>query len=163
MAASVPIYGQSFDEPVAKTHVPRCQTEACVLRNPSLIRAPLGREEELLPVDVWCEGPEYKLVVPLSGIDPRNVYVFATPHSVLIEIRFKNSLSHESEQGPVIETVERRISRELSLPIGIEERATSVHVCGDCLQITARQAGPEHPASWSELIHFDTRKSLGSV
>ena len=154
---------RSFEKQVTGKHVPRCQTSACTRQDPSAIRAPFVWADEVLPADISCERSEYRIVVPLSGIDPRNIYVFANPRSLVVEIRLKSEIHHESGKGPVAETSERRISREFALPTEIEERATIVRVCGECLQIIAREALGEHSTSWSELIQFDTRRSVGSV
>jgi hypothetical protein len=52
---------------------------------------------------------KYKIIVPLPGIDPRKIYVFATARSLLIEIRFKGII-HDLTR--VTESIDRRISRE---------------------------------------------------
>ena len=124
---------------------------------------PLAKQEETVAISIAEDTSEYKIVAPLTGIDPRSVYVFATPRSVLIEFRFKRVVSHPMIDGSATETIKERISREFSLPCEIERGTTTVAICGESLQITARKSTQEQQKPWSQFIHFDTRASLGCV
>jgi HSP20 family molecular chaperone IbpA len=121
----------------------------------------LARDEKAIPVDINESTSEYKFIVPLAGIDARNAYVFAKPHSLLIEFRMKTGLEHWATG--VTERIDCRILREFSLPDQIEAHSTVIRVCGDSLRITARKAEEDQQLVWSELIAFDTRSSLGCV
>jgi HSP20 family molecular chaperone IbpA len=114
-------------------------------------------------IEIAEQTSQYIIVVPLTGIDPRSVYVFATPRSLLVEVRVKRVVSHQIINGFVTESIKERISREFSLPVEIEQGATNVKVRGDSLQITAGKSQEEQQKPWSQLIHFDTRASLGCV
>jgi HSP20 family molecular chaperone IbpA len=118
------------------------------------------QQDESLPIEVAEDESEYKIIVSLSGIDPRKIYVFATPRSLLIEIRFKSTIYHDLPRALVTESIDRRISREFSLPIEIVQGATRVQISGDSLHITARKSEREQETSWSQLIHVDTLASL---
>ena len=124
---------------------------------------PLARQEESGAIEVAEDTLQYIIVVPLAGIDPRSVYVFAMPRSLLIEFRAKRVVSHKMINGFMTESIKQRISREFSLPVEIEQGRTIVKVCGDSLQITARKSQEEQQKPWSQLIHFDTRTSLGCI
>lgn len=114
-----------------------------------------------MPIEIAEGRSDYEVIVPLSGIDPRKIYVFAKPQSLLIEVRFKSIVHHET--SGITERVQRRISREFLLPAELEAHTTTVRVCGDSLRIRARKSEEDEQASWSEMIHFDTRGSLGCV
>lgn len=123
---------------------------------------PLTRQKES-SVEIVADESQYRIVLPLTGIDPRSVYVFATPRSLLIEFRFRKMVSHPTIHGFVTENIKQRISREFSLPGEIEQGTTTVAVCGDSLYIAARKSQEEEQRPWSQLVHFDTRASLGCV
>ena len=124
---------------------------------------PLVLLKQLPPVKPNGDGGEYRVLVPTRGIDLRHIYVVATPDSLLIEVRIQNSIKHD-EADPVFAEVERhRISRELRFRHPIKERGTIVQVRGGALQITCRKATTSEQKSWSEILHFDSRASLGSV
>jgi len=131
--------------------------------NVSVIPRPLVWQHEPPPIEIAEGQSEYKVIVPLSGIDPGKIHVVATPRSLLIEIRLKSSVRHQMTNAVVTESIDRRISREFSLPIEIERGTTTVQVRGEFLQITARKSPHDQQASWSQLIHFDTRASLGCL
>lgn len=126
----------------------------------SITSDPVVLEDCCLPAKIVNEDTAYKLVVPISGIDPRHVYVLAAPHSVLVEIRTKCVIPHEVDGAAVNENTQQRISREFTLPDEIEAGTAAVRISGDSLEITAAKSPSEHEP-WSELIHFDTRGSLG--
>ncbi len=117
--------------------------------------------EELDPIDVIERKSDYEVVLPLSGIDPRKVYVIAKPQELLIEFRLKSSAQHAS--GKVTETTECRILREFKFPTEIQRHTTVIHLRAGSLHIRIHKAenGPQDP--WSELIHFNTRGSFGCV
>jgi len=122
---------------------------------------PLSCREELNPIEVAERKLDYKVVVPLSGIDPRKIYVIAKPQGIVIEFRLKSGMRHANSN--VAETTECRISKEFTFPSEIKRCTTIIQVCGDSLHITARKAEGGPQDAWSELIHFDTRGSLGCV
>ena len=126
----------------------------------SITSDPTVLEDCCLPAKVMNEDTAYKLVVPISGIDPRHVYVLAAPHSVLVEIRTKCVIPHEMDGAAINENTQQRISREFTLTDEIEAGTAAVRISGDSLEITAIKSRSEHEP-WSELIHFDTRGSLG--
>ena len=99
---------------------------------------------------------EYKIIVALSGIDPRKIYVFAMPRSIQIEIRFKSMMHHKTVTPGVMETIDLRIVREFSLPVEIEQGATTIGIYGQSLLITAPKARQSQSTSWSQLIPFNT-------
>lgn len=129
----------------------------------SIRTRPLAQQEESRVIEIAEGMSQYSIVVPLAGIDPRSVYVFATPRSLLIEFRAKRVVSHKMINGFVTESIKQRISREFSLPVEIEQDTTIVKVCGDSLQITAGKSQEEQQKPWSQFIHFDTRASLGCI
>jgi HSP20 family molecular chaperone IbpA len=159
MNARVQRSTESFDGPVPKRRATSCRTS--IRPNASVIPPPLTWQDESLPIEIAEGQSEYKVIVPLSGIDPRKIYVFAMPRSLLIEIRFKSSIRHQMINALVTESIDRRISREFTLPIEIAHGATTVQVCGESLHITARKSEHDQQTSWSQLIHFDSRASLG--
>src|SRR6185437_961261 len=121
-----------------------------------LIRpSPLACHEEPIPIEIAESKLDYEVIVPLSGIDPRKIYVLAKPRSLLIEARSKSIVRHATSD--VTERIERRLSREFVLPADIEAHSTTVRVCGDSLRIRARKSENDEQIPWSELIHFDTR------
>lgn len=130
------------------------QSDPLVRPSPLSIRRPHIPQDESLPIEITEGQSEYRIMVPLAGIDPRKIYVFATPRSLLIEIRFKSTVCHELAHSLVTETVDKRISRELALPVEIEQGATTARVSDDALHITARKSEREQEISWSQLIDF---------
>ena len=124
---------------------------------------PLVFSTQLPPVKPVENGGEYKILVPTNGIDLRHFYVMATPDSLLIEVRIRNSFKHDGAEPVFSEVQTQRISRELRFRHPIEERGTIVQVRGGALQITCRKAATSEQKSWSEILHFDSRASLGSV
>jgi HSP20 family molecular chaperone IbpA len=110
-----------------------------------------------LPVHIADGSGEYKLTMPLVGIDPRNVFILASPRSLLIEVRLKRTISHETTGGPVAECIDRRITREFTLPVEIARNGTSVQVVEKRLQITARKAQHDQQGPWSQLVCFSTQ------
>jgi HSP20 family molecular chaperone IbpA len=161
MTAAKQCVRKQLEEPVTKRHGASCGSTVSVKLNASRnARSLLWRDEP--PLVLIAEGPsEYKLVVPLAAIDPRKIYVFAAPHALLIEIRLKSTICHPTTNAPVTEAIDRRISREFNLPIEIERGRTKVEMHGESLHITARKSQETEQASWSELVHLDTRPSWG--
>ena len=125
----------------------------------SVAPRPAGRQGESPEIKVAESQSEYKIIVQLSGIDPRHIYVFAMPQSILIEIRFKSLVRHETLKPAVMESIDQRIAREFSLPVEIEQGATTIRTCGESLVVTARKAKERQETSWSQLIQFDMRVS----
>lgn len=124
---------------------------------------PLVFLTQLPPVEPVENGGEYEILVPTNGIDLRHFYVVATPDALLIEVRIRSSFKHDEADPVFAEIQNQRISRELRFRHPIEERGTMVQVRGGELQITCRKAAISDDKSWSEILHFDTRASLGSV
>jgi len=124
---------------------------------------PLVFVTRLPPVKPVENGGEYKILVPTNGIDLRHFYVMATPDSLLIEVRIRNSFKHDGAEPVFSEVQTQRISRELRFRHPIQERGTIVQVRGGALQITCRKAATCEQKPWSEILHFDSRASLGSV
>jgi HSP20 family molecular chaperone IbpA len=163
MNARVQRSTEPFEGLVPKRRAASCRPAASTRPNASVFPGPLTWQDESLPIEI-AEGPsEYKVILPLCGIDPRKIHVLAMPRSLLIEICFKSSVRHQVTNAFVTESVDRRISREFSLPIEIEKGATTVQVWGECLHITARKSEHDQQPPWSHLIHFNTRASLGCV
>lgn len=131
------------------------QTAGSIKPNPSVTRRLRVSQFEFPLIEITEDSAEYTFIVPLAGIDPRRIYVFARPRSLLIEIRLKNSVCHELVRASVMESIDRRIARELTLPINIEHGTTRVCVNGEFLHITARKSEHEQSRAWSELIHFE--------
>jgi HSP20 family molecular chaperone IbpA len=105
---------------------------------------------------------EYTVIVPMTGIDLRQVFVVATPHTLLIEVRDRESVNYEGN-GPVFSEIrDRRVSRELRLRHPIE-KDVHLHRNANQLLITCRKTATGEEQSWSELLRFDTRASLGCV
>ena len=119
----------------------------------------VGRSLPVMNVTETGEG--FTITVPLHRIDARNVYVFATPRSIAVEIRIRDVVSHAQVIHREIQ--HQRITRELVLREAIEEGSTSLRLHGDDLQITCRKASGLDDKTWSELVRLDTRCSLGSV
>ena len=117
--------------------------------------------QPLPPISVVEAGTGLKFLVPLSGIGARNVYVFAAPRSILIEIRITKHVTHP---GPIQqERQHQRITRELKLRKSIEEGSTSIRMVGDNLEIACVTTADPDDRLWSELLRMDTRASLGCV
>jgi HSP20 family molecular chaperone IbpA len=116
-----------------------------------------GWQKNSPPIQITETQIEYKVVVPLSGIDPRKIFVFAMPQSIVIEVRLKSMTHHKMPIAAVIESVDERIVRELSLPVEIEQNASTCRISGESLLIKAPKARQNQTDSWSQLIPFDNR------
>jgi HSP20 family molecular chaperone IbpA len=163
MNATAQCSTESFEGPVPKRRPASGPTAASVRPSAFVIHRSVTWRDKSVPIEIAENQSQYRIIVPLLGIDPRKIHVFVMAHSLLIEIRFKTSVHHQMANGVVMESINRRILREFNLPIEIEEGTTTVQVCGASLHITARKSGSDRQASWSQLIHFDTRASLGCV
>ena len=130
-----------------------------------IMRAPLQRETDLsswplisqpefAPLELSESKTAYYIVVPLSGIDPRNFYVIATPHSILIEMRLNRLQRHQIVDRSIIERVDQRIEREVAVPVEIEKGKTTIRIAPDSLVITAPKARQGQDGTWSQLIPF---------
>jgi HSP20 family molecular chaperone IbpA len=124
---------------------------------------PLTLETDVPSIQVTEDREKYRILVPMSGIDLRHVYVLAAPQSLLIEIRVRKTVQHQEDDPVDAEVEDRRVSRELKLRHPIERRRTVVDTVGDLLRITSVKASEAEENMWSDLVHFDTRASLGSV
>ena len=99
-------------------------------------------------------GDLYEIMVPISGVDPKKVYIFATEQSIQIEVRVKSSLHHWHGPEAVAEDLDQRVSRELRFPTEIVRGLTTVRISGDCLRITAVKSSERQHRPWSEFVHF---------
>lgn len=124
---------------------------------------PPVRQTAFAPIEFIELSSEYHIIVPLLGIDARNVYVFAMPYSILIETRLRRVKHHKTIETIVTERTNQRIETELNLPAEIEQGTTTIHVCADSLLITTRKAHQSKGTSWSQLIHFDTKVASPAV
>lgn len=130
-----------------------------------IVREPLDRQvtDELpvaLPGIAASESATMiRLLVPLDRIDLRQVYIFATPRSILFEVLRKSVLKHP---GPIeTETQRYRITRELTFRDGIAKGSTGARLCGGSLEITSRKSASTDQEAWTEFIELDTRSSAG--
>lgn len=111
---------------------------------------------EILPAEDLDESPnQYEIVVPIPGIDHRNVYVFAAPRSIVVEILTKKAVQHPSGDVILLERTDQRIRREFILRVPIEAGSTKVKFEGDSLRITAIKSTDDDQETWSEFIGFD--------
>lgn len=115
----------------------------------------------LSPIEVTDTASGFRIVVPLNGIDARHFYVFALPHSVLIEMRMRTATVHCGADCE--ETQNQRVTRELRLTNAIKEGGTTVRLLGSNLEITCSKAPRLDDKAWSELIQLQTHCSLGGV
>jgi HSP20 family molecular chaperone IbpA len=143
---------QSYTNPV-KRFLPSRQERY----GPSATKADVGWQNACPAIQIVESETEYGIVVPLSGIDARNVYIFAAPHSVMIEVRLKRSVRHGLMDDTVTETIDQRIERAFGLPAEIERGGTTVRISGESLFITARKAVQSRNTLWSQLIQFDAK------
>lgn len=120
----------------------------------------LEENSVLLPAVTVSEGATMITVtVPLDDVDMRQVFVFATPRSILVEVLRKCLLNH---CGPIASEVQRnRITRELKFRCGLAKGTTAARLAGGCLEITSIKAVITGDEAWSEFIQMDTRSSLG--
>jgi HSP20 family molecular chaperone IbpA len=162
MNAGVQHVAEPLEAQVPRRRATSCEPPVSVRLKLSEARQSTIFPKEPMPIDVVEEPTEYKVVVPLSGIEPRRFFVLAMPRSLLIEMRLKSRISHLTLNALVSESVDHRISREFNLPVEIEQGGTTARVCGEFLEITARKSEHSQQACWSELIHFDTRPSSSS-
>lgn len=115
----------------------------------------------LPPIHVKETAAGFQIAVPVGDIDLRRVWVFASPRAIRIEIRSRAIQSHA--QAGCEEVDEQRIVRELKLPHAIQEGRTCVMPLGNELQIACLKDGTADDATWAELLHFDTRASIGCI
>lgn len=119
----------------------------------------IGLLGEVAPVRVEDDALSYKLIMSLRGIEPRMVYVIASPRSVLIEIRHKSVARLPTTSG-ITESLDRRTSREFYFPVEICRGGTSVFVRAGVLEITAQKSPDNQLAQWSELINAVTLNAV---
>jgi HSP20 family molecular chaperone IbpA len=101
------------------------------------------------------------MTVPLRGVDARKVFVVASAHSILIEVRITNSVPRS---GFIYKEVQQqRITRELRFRENIVKGSTFVRYFGGDLEITCLKVQSADETSWSELVRLDTRNFLGCV
>lgn len=149
----VPITSSLEHPEPCRSPVPGCK--ACFRDEESLM-------DKMLPRIAIAETvTSIKLVVPLNGADPRHAFVFATPTSILIEIRITNII----ERSRIVykEIQHQRITRDLKLDTNIQEGSTRVRMLGDNLEITCTKALSGDDKVWSELVYTTTRSSLGCI
>lgn len=131
----------------------------------TLVRDPLeGQVADELPVVLpgilaGESATMIRLLVPLDGIDMRQVYIFATPRSIIFEVLKRSTLKHP---GPIeTETQRYRITRELTFRDGIAKGSTVARLCGGSLEISSMKSASTDHEAWSEFIQLDTRSSAG--
>jgi len=163
MNVSVRRSGRSSPGPPPTKRATSCRTAVAGRPNLSELPRPEAWQEEAPFIEIAEAETEYKIVVPLSGIDARKIHVFATPRSLLIEIRSKSNIRHELGDALVLENIDHRVSRELTLPVEIEQGGTHVQIHGESLHITALKSEWQEQPPWSQLIQFNTRAGLGLV
>jgi hypothetical protein len=89
----------------------------------------------------------------------RQVYIFATPRSIVLGLPTKCILKHS---GPIeTETQRYRITRELSFRNSIAKGSTAARLSGGSLEIISIKTASMDDDAWSEFIEIDTRSSLG--
>lgn len=158
---------QPYSPRASKETVPKKQAVSSPIPLPVrpkgsvIIGRPIVWQEECPWIEIVEVESEYQVIVPLSGIDARNVYVFATARSLLFEIRFKSIIHHQTIKSRVTEKIDQRIVREFSLPVEIERGATTIQVCDASLLITARKSQHGKQTAWSQFVDFDARAFLG--
>jgi HSP20 family molecular chaperone IbpA len=123
-------------------------------RETALTSWPLAWQPEFAPLEVTESQTAYHIIAPLSGMDARNFYVIATPHSILIEMRLNRVKHHKTTETSILERIEQRIERELALPAEIEKGKTTIRTTPDSLFITAPKAMQSQSEIWSQLIAF---------
>jgi hypothetical protein len=112
-------------------------------------------------IEITDTGSFFIILVPLNGLDAYRFYVFALPHSILIEIRLSRSIVHYATNCEEIQ--HQRVTRELKLGHAIKEGSTTVRLSGSDLEINCVKAPRSDDRAWSELVQMDTRCSLGCV
>lgn len=101
----------------------------------------------------------FRFLVPFEGIDAREVYIFATPYSIVLELTTKCMVRHA---GPIeTETQSFRVTRELRFRNAIAKGSTVARFFGASLEITSLRTLSTSDEAWSEFIQVDTRNSLG--
>ncbi|MFL6450023.1 MAG: Hsp20/alpha crystallin family protein [Bryobacteraceae bacterium] len=99
------------------------------------------------------------LTVPLEGIDVRQVYIFATPHSIVLEIGMNSTIKHSD---PLEAEIQRHhTTREFIFRCAIARHSTMARLSGGSLEITSLKAASTSDEAWSEFIQVDTRCSVG--
>lgn len=157
MTSRVPLPTESFNGLTLKRQAASCRSPAPTKSNAARMPQFPITGDECLPVDIADAASEYIFTLPLTGLDARSIFILAAPRSLLIEVRFKKTVSHGATGTIIAETIDRRTAREFTLPIEIERNGTTAHVIGDQLQITARKAQGDELRPWSQLVHFDVR------
>lgn len=111
---------------------------------------------ECPPIDVKEGQSSFEVILPVEHINPRNIYIFARPHSLLIEIRSKLNIRHPLSSTFAEESIHKQILREISFPVEIDNGATSIQLCGMALRISLKKLQLGEQASCSKLVPFDT-------
>ncbi len=124
---------------------------------------PLALRKSIPQLRVIEDRDQYTILVPLKGIDLRQVFILAAPRSLLIEVRVREILQDQGNDLIEAEVENQRISRELTLRHPIRRGRTAVDTVGGLLRITSLKAPEATEDHWSDLVHFDTRASLGPV
>ncbi|MBV9035367.1 MAG: hypothetical protein JO182_12840 [Acidobacteriaceae bacterium] len=118
--------------------------------------------DKKLPPFQWSESTgECTIMVPVAGVDLRQIFILATPDTLLIEFRDRETLKQEGYSPVFSETRDRRVSRELRLRHPIE-KGICLQIYGSEMRITCRKARTQEEP-WSELLYYNTRASLGCV
>lgn len=129
----------------------------------SIPLGPISAGSKLEPIKFTENESWYELALPLAGIDPDKLFVFATPSALLIETRTKSTVDHMCGCRTVTEHAKQMISREFCLPSEIEYGGTTIEIQGETLLIRALKSRESHRVAWSKFINFNTRGSLGCI
>ena len=117
---------------------------------------------EFLPtIQIADHRDWFRIIVPVGDVDLRNVWIFAKPRSVSIEIRSRDTVAHGDSCCEEID--EWHVTRELKLPQYIKEGCTTVMPLGSNLEIMCVKDAHQEDRSWVEMLRFDTRASIGSI
>ena len=102
---------------------------------------------------------QYSIVVPLAGIDPRSVYVFATPRSLLIEFRAKRVVSHKMINGFVTERLNSEFHGNLACRLK-SNRARRLSKCAVILFKSPLENHKKSNRSLGRSLYISTREPL---
>ena len=120
-------------------------------------------ESEVRAMQATQDAGEYRILLPLVGVDPRNVYVRAAARSLLVEVRSRKRVRYPHDEPFDFRLEDCCVSCEFKLRNPIRQGGTLIEAVGNSLHITAIKSPNLEETSWSELVQFDTRASLGRV
>src|SRR5690242_21895733 len=117
------------------TRMQAVQPQLACSRVCSIVRKPAGRKcapemnaqeddgylispQSLASITITETASQFKILLPLDGIDARKLYIFATQQSILLEVRINRTVTHQ--QANCQEVQHQRITREIRLHKPIE-------------------------------------------